>query len=381
MIGFLARTVLLVMILLSPAGCDGEFDPDPPGPTGYVSDRAAEYSAEVRGPLELSGVGLASALGRVRPQPFEDRVRAALLRVDDELAAGGQPLDLARAPRAAAPDGGGGFRATVQGWARLPAAGGWPRAFPEGTIATRAAEVRLAALAPRGDRGPALAAAAADGVVAVSALFGQMGTEALSAADDAWRSRERLESALRAAGFEEEATARGATSDERRWSARVDGALVVVRVSGPESLRLDAGDDALRARLRDAVAASDVVYLDAHAFQPCLDVLADPATFPPDRPRLLVLDLCWSYQLYVAPALRAAPPGLLQVVSSADRVTTGSVDSFLLLLWTLLDGADVSWVDVTRAMNDASEERAVARRAEGVEPKFARPELYGVSGL
>ena len=67
------------------------------------------------------------------------------------------------------------------------------------------------------------------------------------------------------------------------------------------------------------------------------------------------------------------------VVSSTNRVVTGSVHSFLWLLDDLA-GARESWRVTIAGMNALAARRASDRRAH-VEPHLQAAERYGVSGL
>ncbi len=397
------------------------YEPFPPGPTGYLSDRAAEVTVSVRGavPAPSSRAEALCAGSRSGPPAWlEDGVAAQLAQVEGWLGVRGLPLpmDPAQTLMETLVQAGGerlqgaasyevrahglltardlgiearvaplGERLDGATW-RVPVEGG-----EAGLCEVRVSSMPAAALAPgRGPHlvRPAVEAFAADGVLEVIALFGQMSDDdALLPQDNGFWSMGRLSSALEAAGLERVRLEGGG---ERHTGAWGDVELRV-ELLPPSSLAARDSDDEKRAVIRRAISRGELVYLDAHARQPALDALSDPASYRPARTRLLVLDLCWSYHLYTRGALEAAAAesAPLQVLSSAKRVATGSVESFLVLLGRVANAAGgldndptrASWISILAAMNDLAEARAEARRAEGVEKKLQPAELYGVSGL
>ena len=238
---------------------------------------------------------------------------------------------------------------------------------------------------------PAYDALAEDGVLEVAAAFGQMREGTLAADDHGLWSAARFLLALEQMGFRRDPDG-PPWQDGHRYTRRLGALLVRVDVAGPDVFRLEDQEGASEL-LRGLVAGYDLLYLNGHAYQESLDVLGDPAARDPRHAyRLLVLDLCWSYQLYAAPALAAAPGGSLHVVGSAARVTTGSVESFLALLEHVLYGARAaadpglppaaSWYEILFEMNELAAARLEERAANGfAEGNFALPEHYGVSGL
>lgn len=243
---------------------------------------------------------------------------------------------------------------------------------PTGYLSDRPSPLALEPIPPaRLAAAPRYDALLDDGRLQIAAVFGQMDTDALAPDDPGFWSQETLAMALIDAGFELRGETRPAGG--RRYVGQAGGVAVELEVFGPEQWRFDAVRG--RALLADVIAAHEVVYLNGHAKQAHLDVLWDPATYP--GPRLLFMDICWSYSMYTPQIVEA---GEVQVVNVPNRVVTGSVESLLILLDALLAPDRPGWLSIVRALNERAEVRAAAR-FEDVEAKLRDPEIYGVSGL
>lgn len=220
------------------------------------------------------------------------------------------------------------------------------------------------------DARPDYAALWRDGRLDVAAVFGQMDPGGLGADDEGLWSTEAFVEALEDRGF---------TRGGDRLEGDIHGRPVAVTVFRPDAFSLDRPEAERRGLLREALAEYEVVYINGHAFQGALDVLDDPTAYRPHY-RVVVLDVCWSWQLYVRPVLDAQRGGRrAHVVSSTNRVVTGSVYSFVWLLDELAL-ARGGWRATIAAMNALAARRAIDRHAQ-VEPHLRAPERYGVSGL
>ena len=217
---------------------------------------------------------------------------------------------------------------------------------------------------------PDYAALWRDGRLDVAAVFGQMDPGGLTPDDDGRWSVETFVLALERRSF---------TLEGDQLDGRIDGRAVRVTLYRPEAFSLERPEADRRDVLREALAEHEVVYINGHAFQSAWDVLDDPSAYRAHY-RVVVLDVCWSWQLYVRPVLGAQRGGRrAHVVSSTNRVVTGSVHSFLWLLDDLA-GARESWRVTIAGMNALAARRASDRRAH-VEPHLQAAERYGVSGL
>lgn len=115
-----------------------------------------------------------------------------------------------------------------------------------------------------------------------------------------------------------------------------------------------------------------VLYYHGHSHRGRLGGLSD---LPAAGHRLLVIDTCFSAQLYSAPWSLAAAPAFDRIVNRG-RSVTGSVGSFVPVLDSLLaaaeSGTGPSWAELLSQMNQRALERAGRRTA-----RFAEPERYG----
>lgn len=211
-----------------------------------------------------------------------------------------------------------------------------------------------------------------DGALEVAAVFGQLGQEGLFPDDLGYWSQDTLVLALLDAGF-------GASPDARlggeRYVGVVDGLEVTVDVFGPDRWRFEHDEAAAADLIASVTSTYEVVYLNGHAKQPHLEVLGKPALYPAHR--LLVLDICWSYPLYAAAVVAA---GDVHVVQAPNRVVTGSVESLLVLLGSLLSPERPSWLSILGELNDRAVDRAATRQHLS-DVRLREPEVYGVSGL
>lgn len=219
---------------------------------------------------------------------------------------------------------------------------------------------------------PDTAALWRDGRVDVAAVFGQMDEVSLQPDDAGEWSADTLEWALLDRGFEASATADG----HARLRGEVGARAVDVTLYRPAAFALGRSEAERRQLLREALAEHEVVYLNGHAFQGAWDVLDDPTAYRAHY-RVVMLDVCWSWQLYTEPVLAAQRAGRrAHVVSARNRVVTGSVDALPMLLDAL--AANRSWRALLRDLDAAADERAAARH-DLVEPRLRPAERYGVS--
>lgn len=131
---------------------------------------------------------------------------------------------------------------------------------------------------------------------------------------------------------------------------------------------------ALEPALALALARHRVVYYHGHSHRGALGALAE---LPAAGHRLVVLDTCYSAQLYAAPRSGRAAPVSERIVNRG-RSVTGSVGSFVPVLDALLaaaeTGAGPSWAELLAQMNQRAVERAARRPASG---RLGEPERYG----
>jgi hypothetical protein len=347
---------ILLFASLGACGCGEAYRPVSPGRTGYLSDRAIEIDVE----MELSSEN-------------------ELFAVEAALESGGTPLFLDRAHVKSADAGGGRVRTHVTSFAREEelleldsTIGAYPRsARPRFRLPDD--EARASA--------PAYGRLAEDGVLTVSALFGEMAKDGLAPDDAAYWSLAAFSLDLERHGYALDANVTG----YRRYRKGEGELAVQIAVYGPELLRVGHDDEGAIV-LRHAIAESDIVYVDEHAFQKGLEVLADPAAYDPARYRILVLDTCYSYSLYTRWVLDAASPGSTHVVNTDGRVVTGSVESFGAMLHAVVAevGAPTfrsrTWLSLVGEMNDLAAARA-GRRRDVPDERLRPAEVYGVSGV
>ena len=363
------------------AAC-GEAPPDvAPGPTGYISDRAIELTLALHGTLSLptAEVEASRALRRtVSPAPLGGRLDAELDRIEALRLAAGLPIVPSRARVAwtlGAPSAGEAGRSRLP-WSALLDTWISARDLPPGApgLGAYASDPAVLYASPTsGDASPGSLGLADDGRVVVGVLLGQMDRAVVRRDDPGARGVAFLEGTLQGWGFSPAGPMPGGAG--RAWLGSINGIEVVVHLHDP--LAAAASPDEQAGAVRRVVAGSEVAWLSLHAGLPGLDALAEP--LPDAGPRLVVLDVCWSYYKYVASLLTAAA-GPLHVVSAASRVVTGSVEGLPIVLRGLV-GADggPTWVELLADLNDAAEARA-AERAGALDGRLWLPEIYGVSG-
>ena len=326
------------------------------GHTRFLSDRAWEIDATVRGSAPASGAWL-------------DLVRQA-----DALAARGKPLFLsqARVTFAPAPGAGLAYEARVESFARLERGGLYG---DEPGVSFRWPPPEAALAAPRYE------ALARGGMLRVGAVFGQMRPDDASptADDEGWWSWRTLREALQQHGYEPRPDPLGAVATI--WRRSVGDLVVEVELRGPDEFSLASDGAGGAGRMRALLGRSAVVYVNGHAQRAAFAPIDELASYLPARSRLLVLDLCWSYFDHARRVLDAA--GDAQVITTDGRVVTGSVVSFSELLTGLVDGVarpstGARWLTLLGAMNEAAAARAVDRSGQ-VTGVMEPPEVYGVS--
>ena len=104
----------------------------------------------------------------------------------------------------------------------------------------------------------------------------------------------------------------------------------------------------VRHELTDALATHDVVYYNGHSASGEIPIVA------PDEHRIIVLDSCWTTQLYSKRLV-----GRHDVISNTERSITGSIQSLVILI----DGLEArsSWDSILARLNERAEHRANAR--------------------
>lgn len=116
--------------------------------------------------------------------------------------------------------------------------------------------------------------------------------------------------------------------------------------------------DEVRDELTGALAAHDVVYYNGHSER------GELAIEPPDAYRIIVLDSCWTTQLYSARLVGEDR----DVVSNTDRAITGSIESFAVVLDGLVDRQ--RWDHILATLQERATVRARRR------PIHRAPEDY-----
>ena len=116
------------------------------------------------------------------------------------------------------------------------------------------------------------------------------------------------------------------------------------------------------AALTGAFASHDVVYYNGHSHKGAIEMSPGAAY------RLIVLDSCWSTQHF---AKRLLDRGH-DVITNSERSVTGSVESFFVLVDTLL-AREPSWPLLQ--MNALAERRAMSRAPMST---FQVPERYRI---
>jgi len=186
--------------------------------------------------------------------------------------------------------------------------------------------------------------------IEVAALFGQL-EPGDPDRDPALASVRFLTASLEERGYRR--------AGDRYEHRTADGAVISIDILGPSALRHD--DLAATGRAIDrALHDHAVVYYNGHSYDGGLRF--EPA----GTRRLLVLDACWSTQLYGERLVDAN----LDVIGNTERSITGSVESLL----HVLDGLEDQRVISIAAMNAAATDRAERRRSS----EFPEAEHYGV---
>jgi hypothetical protein len=361
------------------------------GVTGYVSDRAWEIDAEVYGSVDAQPSAAGNDRSAYLHTSVDQKITDDLEQVATILQSEGRPLllerarvdfDVARTTSAQVSGRPVAWHARVQSLATH-------FEVPTGLAAyTNDARAQFHLPPPDAFRSrPGYAQLAADGVLRVGVLFGQMSKGDLVAEDDGQWSRTALEKDLAANGYKRIEPQDTAWT---RWEKTLGSLRVHVDVGGPETFPLLGDEAQARATLRSFVAGHEFVYLNGHANQPSLDALGDPRAFEPAAYRILMFDVCWSYFLYTRPALDAAPWGQTHVVNASGRVVTGSVESFSLMLHGVAkataaamqngEAESPSWIELLQPMNQQASARARVRRGKVI-ADLEPPEIYGVSGV
>ena len=201
-----------------------------------------------------------------------------------------------------------GFAAAVLACCVAGVAAG-PPSIPDGVCRTTGGAPRFAQLL-------------ADERITIAAVLAELDEPA----HRAW-SRNALVRALRARGFRE------VTADRfERGELVVDIVLVT----------------AVRHELTEALATHDVVYYNGHSERGEIPIVA------PDEHRIIVLDSCWTTQLYSERLV-----GNHDVISNTERSITGSIQSLVMLI----DGLEArsSWDSIVANLNERAERRATGR--------------------
>ncbi|HQP34552.1 MAG TPA: hypothetical protein PLI95_05225 [Polyangiaceae bacterium] len=359
------------------------YEPVSNGASGYVSDRAWEIVAEVRGATRVPPAHAPEDL-----QWYASIDRDVADRVSS-LSRRGHPLFPERArigwaleqPASSATRGEVPWRSRIHSFATLDElpSGFDPETASDAEVTFRAPPESALRAAPEYEQ------LGSDGVLSVGVLFGQM-NEPLAASDHGYWSRDAFELDLSQRGYR---LAEESDSGRRTWEMDRGSLRVVVEVAGPDELPLGGDLDAARETLRELVSRHELVYVNAHANQASFAVLADPMVWEPPRYRIVVLDVCWSYFLYARRALDASGWKDTHLVVASGRVITGSVESFAALMHGVVDetsagqaghGERRSWLSRLAEMNELAAERAQQRVGKVAENAEA-PEIYGVSGL
>jgi hypothetical protein len=330
-----------VVFSVSLVGCSTSDAHRCTGPTGFASDRAREIALHLEGdvsaPTSDDDSSVAARAGSqaladlqahgadVAPEhaTIEARVRAST------------PLEYGRKTVSYAAD----VTTFVRGARPTP---GEP------------ASALLAATPPWGELGD-------ESTLRIGAVFGQMTDGVLTDADPGMWSAMALDDALTQRGF----TREGRVHRKGR---------IVVEVLAPELAPIF--DDVTRERTSRIVSESDVVYVNGHANTHIMDAMSLPDSWAPRKPRLVVLDSCWSY--FLESSRVQAMSGDTHLIVTDGRAVTGSVESFFPLLDALIAPESApTWRSLLVPMNDRAEARAIARKGKVV-ADFEPPEVYGV---
>ena len=207
----------------------------------------------------------------------------------------------------------------------------------------------------------------ADGELRVGVMIGSMAKE-----HDPWREDEGVRATEWFVGWLED---RGFVRTGWGRYERGGGWPVVVRLVGADRYKLYDPPALHRSYLRDLLGWSELFYLGGHARQPGLQALAEADTYGGRRPRVLLLDVCWSYPLY---ARDAVDHGGGHVIHVTNRTVTGSVESLPLAIDALTQ-ADPRWDELIEALNRRAGDRA-ALRAGQADEHLLEAEVYGASG-
>ena len=330
----------LPILALSFVGCSAAESHVCTGPTGFASDRAREISFHVEGDATVAVTNDALTVAR------EAGARTML-----ELAARGvdvAPEHALVAPRVLSSAFTAGGRQSVH-------------YALEVTSFVRTAPTRMDVANELLDASPPWASLGDERTLRVGAAFGQMSDGVLADGDEGLWS---------ATSLADELTARGFTR-EGRFHRR---GRLEVEIVAPELAPIF--DDVTRERTSRLIAESDVVYVNGHAETRIMEALSLASSWSPRKPRLVVLDSCWSY--YLESRRVQAISGPTHLVVTDGRAITGSVASFVPIVDALLDPSRApTWRSLLTPMNDRAAERAVARKGK-VKAEFEPAEVYGV---
>ncbi|MBI5535835.1 MAG: hypothetical protein HY898_24160 [Deltaproteobacteria bacterium] len=233
----------------------------------------------------------------------------------------------------------------------------------------------------------------ADGKISMVAIFGQIEHGTLTEEDWGFISFDQFTSNLRQRGFaveEEFADNMG----HRLGRTYASGLKVTIDMYTPVGFGDAVPKESSQQRFREAIRNHEIVYYGGHAFYGSLDVLDDPAAYPPDTYQIIFMDACWSYAYYTKQVFRhkataTDPTGweLVDVVNNTEMGNTGSEGvTSVALFGNIFKGATAvkanqsaakySWNNLIEYMNVSSDKLA-SEDPTGE----TKPEIYGASGV
>ena len=240
---------------------------------------------------------------------------------------------------------------------------------------------------PGGTGAPDMAALLADNKFTVAALFGRMDEGSIEEDKGSW-SQLQFEQYLRSIGMEQI----GDETDNHgnRWTRFVgsikQGTQVHVDILGPSELSPRDASHKVGEAIASALRNHELVYFNGHSMRGSIKSLSQAETYRVDEGDvhqygILVLDACWSTQLYSLPVrVAAAQVRRLDIISNDTVSVTGSIHSFVALLKGLLLSASKStsapWQGHLQRMNELAQARARERSSRSPETRFLRPESY-----
>ena len=192
-------------------------------------------------------------------------------------------------------------------------------------------------------------------------------------------------------GLEEAESSPTSPTGWSRFVGTLDvGLRIRVDVIGPDALPRTQGAKHVSKALREVLASHELVYLNGHSFRGAIAALGEVQTFASEHYGVLMLDTCWSTQLYGLAALRAskAMPRLDIIVNDEESVT-GSVFGFSTLLRSLSAGAKrfgrnqrvAPWGVVLGELNRLADTRADLRRRMEPGTDYPDAERYRLAQL